>query len=185
MAVIPEQIHQIKDGSEVVIGNPDPDDAQALLDGTKVILKEDAFNVLTLEEFTKTVEEEKQWIQEHLDDSGKLLLAAKRAGLLAGLLGVAQYPQKRRRHVAMMHLSVQPDVRRLGIASALMQTAIDWATRHPELEKLTLAVFADNVPALGLYRKFRFWEEGRRPREIKRACGRYCDDILMYRNVTT
>ena len=56
-----------------------------------------------------------------------------------------------------------------------------WAEAHPVIEKLCLAVFATNEPAIGLYRKLGFVEEGRRPREVKLAPNQYVDDICMYR----
>ena len=49
--------------------------------------------------------------------------------------------------------------RRIGIA--LTTAAIDWA-RQPDLHKLSLSVFAHDEPAMDLYRKFGFVEEGRR-----------------------
>ena len=39
------------------------------------------------------------------------------------------------------------------------------------------------LPAIALYRKNGFVEEGRRIQEVKMADGRYVDDILMYKLV--
>jgi ribosomal protein S18 acetylase RimI-like enzyme len=50
----------------------------------------------------------------------------------------------------------------------------------PLIEKVCLGVFHDNLPAIGLYRKFGFKEEGRQPRGIKLGPGDYQDVILMY-----
>jgi RimJ/RimL family protein N-acetyltransferase len=71
----------------------------------------------------------------------------------------------------------------MGIGTALLQTLIDWAEANPLIEKIGMAVFANNERAIRLYRKLGFVEEGRRPREMKLGPGWYVDDVLMYRFV--
>ena len=63
---------------------------------------------------------------------------------------------------------------------ALLTTLLEWARGNPLIEKVTLAVFSTNVPALQLYKKVGFKEEGRRLREYQLSKGTYIDDILMY-----
>jgi RimJ/RimL family protein N-acetyltransferase len=70
-----------------------------------------------------------------------------------------------------------------GMGTLLLQALIDWAEAHPAIEKLSLAVLATNTAAIGLYRRFGFIEEGRRPREVKLGPDEYVNDVLMYRFV--
>jgi RimJ/RimL family protein N-acetyltransferase len=65
-----------------------------------------------------------------------------------------------------------------GVGSALLLAAIDWARDHG-LHKLCLEVFARNTPAIALYRKSGFVEEGRRVRQYRRASGELWDSIIM------
>ena len=65
-----------------------------------------------------------------------------------------------------------------GAGSALVRAAIDWA-RGQGLHKLCLEVFAHNEAAIALYRKSGFTEEGRRPRQYRRASGELWDSIVM------
>jgi [ribosomal protein S18]-alanine N-acetyltransferase len=65
-----------------------------------------------------------------------------------------------------------------GVGSALLLAAIDWARDH-RLHKLCLEVFAHNSPAIALYRKTGFVEEGRRARQYRRASGEFWDSIIM------
>lgn len=65
-----------------------------------------------------------------------------------------------------------------GVGSALMAAAIDWA-RAEGLHKLSLSVFAHNEPAIALYRKFGFVEEGRRLKHYRRQSGELWDTIEM------
>ena len=65
---------------------------------------------------------------------------------------------------------VGSDWRGVGVGTALVEAAIEWG-RERELHKLTLSVFPHNQAAIALYRKFRFEEEGRRAKQIRRANG--------------
>ena len=73
---------------------------------------------------------------------------------------------------------VDRDWRGRGAGSALVRAAIDWA-RGQGLHKLSLEVFAHNEPAIALYRKSGFAEEGRRPGQYRRANGELWDAIVM------
>jgi ribosomal protein S18 acetylase RimI-like enzyme len=61
-----------------------------------------------------------------------------------------------------------------GVGSALIAAAIEWARAHG-LHKLVLSVFPHNEAAVALYRKFGFVEEGRRPKQMRRASGELWD----------
>jgi RimJ/RimL family protein N-acetyltransferase len=65
-----------------------------------------------------------------------------------------------------------------GVGSALVAAAIAWS-REQGLHKLTLSVFPHNEPAIALYRKFGFVEEGRRVKQIRRSSGELWDLIEM------
>ena len=73
---------------------------------------------------------------------------------------------------------VDRDWRGRGVGSALVRAAIDWA-RAQGLHKLCLDVFAHNEAAIALYRKSGFVEEGRRPKQYRRASGELWDSIVM------
>jgi L-amino acid N-acyltransferase YncA len=65
-----------------------------------------------------------------------------------------------------------------GVGSGLMCTAIEWA-RARGLHKLCLEVFPANAPAIALYRKYGFVEEGLRPKQYRRANGELWDSLAM------
>ncbi len=68
--------------------------------------------------------------------------------------------------------------RGLGVGSALLAAAIEWA-RENELHKLCLSVFPHNERGIALYRRFGFVEEGRRVRQMRRSSGELWDTIEM------
>jgi RimJ/RimL family protein N-acetyltransferase len=64
------------------------------------------------------------------------------------------------------------------VGSALLFAAIEDARRRG-LHKLSLSVFAHNEPAIALYLKFGFVQEGRRVKHYRRASGELWDTIDM------
>jgi ribosomal protein S18 acetylase RimI-like enzyme len=75
-------------------------------------------------------------------------------------------------------MAVDREWRGLGVGSALLAAAIEWA-RERGLHKLSLGVFAHNAAGIALYRKFGFVEEGRRLKHYRRASGELWDAIDM------
>ena len=75
-------------------------------------------------------------------------------------------------------MMVAADRRGRGVGTALVAAAIEWA-RARGLHKLTLSVFPHNEPAIALYRKLGFVEEGRHSKHIRRANGELWDLIDM------
>jgi RimJ/RimL family protein N-acetyltransferase len=59
-----------------------------------------------------------------------------------------------------------------------MAAAIEWSREHG-LHKLSLAVFPHNEPAIAVYRKFGFVEEGLRVKHLRRANGELWDALEM------
>jgi RimJ/RimL family protein N-acetyltransferase len=179
----PEQ-YELKTAEKVIIRTAGPDDAKSVLDLAHVILTEDLYNIRTLGEFRMTVEAEREWIQSHLDNPGQIILVAESAGSIVGLLGFENSSRTRLAHRGTLHMSVLPEHRRKGVGTALLQSLIKWARENPVVEKLKLSLFATNHPAIRLYKKMGFLEEGRRIKEIKLAEGQYVDEVLMYLFVT-
>jgi GNAT superfamily N-acetyltransferase len=90
---------------------------------------------------------------------GGLGLVAEVGGRIAGNLMVHRRRGRYEGHVGELSIALRRDYRGVGVGRALMETAIDWA-RAVGVAKLTLGVFPDNAPALGLYRAVGFVEEG-------------------------
>lgn len=82
--------------------------------------------------------------------------------------------------VAELGMAVASDWRGTGIGTALLDAAIAWAT-DAGAHKMALEVWPTNSPALALYRKAGFVEEGRKRRHYRRADGHLWDAVLMGR----
>ncbi len=173
----------LKNGTKTCIRHGEPTDADALLNHLESILANGTGMVAEPGEITYTREAEEKWIRDFRDNPDEILLVAEVAGRIIGNLDFHIGRMKRLAHRGWFGMAIAPDWWGLGLGNALLETLIAWAETRDRVEKITLAVLADNTPAMSLYRKFGFKEEGHRIREFKIGPGQYADDILMYRFV--
>jgi RimJ/RimL family protein N-acetyltransferase len=185
VATISPQQQRLKTGDSVIVRSPVPSDAVALLENVRSVLAEGEFVVTCPDEFTLTEDEERDWIRQYAEAPGKVAVVAEASHQIVGVLSAESFQRKRLAHRATVHISVKKEWRERGIGSVLLQAVVDWAVTHPFIEQLVLSVFATNVRAIGLYRKFGFVKEGRQPQEVKLGPGQYVDNILMHRFVKT
>ncbi len=84
---------------------------------------------------------------------------------------------KKMEHVRELGMLVIDGYRVIGVGSALMNYAIQWAKKQG-VEKIILGVFSPNKRAFQMYRKFGFKVEGWLKHEhiLK---GRYADEYRM------
>jgi RimJ/RimL family protein N-acetyltransferase len=183
MATLSSKTLDLKSGETVTVRSAQPADAERLLAYIRSVAGETPFFILQADEFNFTDEQERQWIQEHLDDPGKLAISAEISGTIVGFLSFENGPHRRVRHRGTFGISVEKPWRGKGIGAALLQCLIEWGEASPLIEKIGLSVFANNENAIRLYKRFGFVEEGRRPKELKIGPDCYAEDILMYRFV--
>ncbi|WP_430443065.1 MAG: N-acetyltransferase family protein [Pseudomonas piscis] len=71
---------------------------------------------------------------------------------------------------------VEPELRNLGIANALLDKVIEYAEEH--VEQIMLTVVEGNNAAISLYKKYGFVPYGVEPRAMKTEQG-YLNEVLM------
>jgi RimJ/RimL family protein N-acetyltransferase len=131
-------------------------------------------------EFLVTVEQERALLTEYAASDNAVYLVAEADGHVVGCLSCTGGKRRATRHNADFGMSVAPEWRNKGIGMALLSRLVAWAEGTGILRRLELEVYAHNAPALHLYRKFGFIEEGRRQRGYFQS-GRFIDGILMAR----
>ena len=156
----------------------DASETLSLLEG---VLEEGRWFVTAQREFRRTEREQAMLVRSLLDRPNGCFLVGQVAGRLVGFLTIQGGSLARIRHVGKVEVVVHQDARGIGLGRMLMEAAITWARENPHLEKLGLAVFEDNVRAIGLYESLGFLREGRRAGEYRDPDGQYRADILMYR----
>lgn len=185
MGTIEPRLVTAKTGESVTIRCGHPDEAASLLAYIRFVAQETHFFVIQPGEFPSDEEQERQWIQEHLDHPGKLALVAVAGGEVIGSLSFENGPFQRTSHTGTVGLSVHQDWRGKGIGTAMLEALLEWAEANPLIEKIGLGVFSSNLDAIRLYRRLGFVEEGRRAKAIKFGLGEYVDEVLMARFVKT
>ncbi|RCX21427.1 RimJ/RimL family protein N-acetyltransferase [Fontibacillus phaseoli] len=154
-------------------------DADRILAYNREIISSESFLLTVPEEFDRTVEMEREWIEETLNKESSLILLAEEQGKVVGLLDFHSGHKRRIAHTGYFGMSVRSDYQGGGIGKALLQALIDWAVKHHKLEKISLEVFANNSKAIQLYRKLGFVQESLLRKQIKLQDGSYVDVIGM------
>ena len=127
---------------------------------------------------------EAQW-QARIDEMSQpqrsdLQLVAERDGRVVGSLGLHPGVALRRRHAAMLGISVDVAAQGQGVGRTLMQAACDFADQWGQILRIELTVFTDNVRAQALYQRFGFRLEGTH-RAYALRHGQYADVHCMAR----
>jgi L-phenylalanine/L-methionine N-acetyltransferase len=112
-------------------------------------------------------------------EGDRYMLVAVVEGRVVGNLGVWA-ETGRRRDVGKFGMSVHDDFQGRGIGTALMRAMIDVADNWLGLRRIELEVWADNAPAIHLYKKFGFVVEGT-GRQYARRAGELIDALFMAR----
>ncbi|WP_218932152.1 GNAT family N-acetyltransferase [Adhaeretor mobilis] len=138
----------------------DEHDAAPLKELVKTMLADGNGQVRLLEVNSATKEDELGAIVNHRDDPNCLFLIAEPDQKVVGCLHFAGSPLSRLAHRGIFGMGVAPQWRGQGVGRQLLQTFLAWAELNPMLEKICLAVVANNARAIALYKKLGFQEEG-------------------------
>lgn len=169
-----------KDGRNLILRRPDENDAESIIEYSKILFASTDQVLTTLEEYTITVEGEKMWINNFNHNPDGLVLVAELDREIVGLLFFNALPKRKVAHTGEFGVSVHPDHQSIGIGRALVEMLLQWAKDHPGIDKVFLLVFATNAKAIGLYDKLGFVQEGRHVKAVKQKSGEYVDVIQMY-----
>lgn len=77
-----------------------------------------------------------------------------------------------------LSIGIHKDYQRQGYGSEAINWALDWAFNYANMHRVGLSVYGWNSPALEMYLKVGFREEGRK-RESLFLRGKYWDEIFM------
>jgi len=180
MATIEPSTFVLKDGREAILRTATIEDAEAFQKHVGIIVDNGA-GMTALPSEIKPKSQSPEKLGKLIEHENQILLLAFLDEQLIGNLDFHVGKRKRLAHTGGFGMSVHPDFRGLGVGNALLARMIDWAKANPRLERIELNVLASNEPAIGLYRKLGFVEEGRKVDAIKYQDGTYVDDLQMVR----
>jgi RimJ/RimL family protein N-acetyltransferase len=183
MASIQTKTFTAKNGQQFTIRTAKPQDAVAMLAYIRSLAEESDFLAIQPDEMPGTEDEERKWVQDHLDHPGKIVLVAETDRAIIGNVSFENGPYRRIAHRGHLGIAVAKEWRGRGVGTKLLETLLDWATANPVVEKMCLQVFVTNTIAIQLYKSLGFVEEGRQSKDIKLGPGQYVDRLLMGRFV--
>ena len=166
-------------GETLLLRSLGEQDAQVTISVCKRAAGETPYMMRYADEWTITVEKEKQTLADMERSPKALMMGAFIGGRLVGVGNFRPaHPGDRARHRAVMGISILKSHWGMGIGTAMMQAMIEEA-KTTALEQLELDVVSTNETAIRLYEKCGFVEYGRHPRTMKYRDGTYADTVLM------
>lgn len=96
---------------------------------------------------------------------------------VVGWCDVTPFSNPRFSHRGVLGMGLLPDFRGKGLGSRLLEAVVEHS-RRSSLEKLELQVWATNNPAIALYKKYGFGEEGL-SKKFRKLEGEYFDCLAM------
>jgi RimJ/RimL family protein N-acetyltransferase len=118
------------------------------------------------------------FIGEMIRSGDGLALVAEADGEVVGNVLVSLERNAVSDHIGTLSICVADAWRDVGIGSALVGAAVDWA-RARGLGKLSLGVFPDNERAIAVYERAGFVREGLRRRQFRVQGNVFRDELLM------
>jgi RimJ/RimL family protein N-acetyltransferase len=169
---------RLKNNLQLTLRLAEPDDAERLLVYVNQIAGESENIPFGPGEFTMSVEEERAFLLNNAESPNSLYLIAEIAGEIAGTLTFSTGKRLRTQHAGEFGTSVLRKYWNSGIGGCMLAYLINWAKQNGTIRKINLRVRVDNLPAIHLYEKYGFVQEGHRSREFY-LHGQFIDAFLL------
>lgn len=179
MGVIGARECRLPSGEGYVVRSARGPDGPALAAAWREIIPTTEMVLTSPGEFTLSDQEESNLLEQWAASATAAMIGAFRGSEVLGILGLVAQRYRRTAHVVDLGMSVREAYRGQGVGTALMAAAVDYATRNPWIERITLGVFSHNDAGLALYNKFGFQVEGYRLGQARYEDGRSADEVLM------
>ena len=165
-----------RDGRSFVVRRSRPTDARALARLFAAVRSEGRW--LVTPPGVRSDSREAFYIGELIRRDDSFLGVAEAAGEVVGNVMLLRETGAMEDHVATLSICVAPEWRDVGLGSALVGAALEWA-RAAGLEKVALSVFPDNARAIAVYERAGFVREGLRRRQYRAPGGGFRDEVVM------
>lgn len=130
-----------------------------------------------------TIEKRKQWLKQHADDQYPVFVFLDEKEPI-GWLSISPYRSDRQAldEVAEISYYVSYDHHGEGVATALMNHALDFCRHSTDYRLLVAILVGDNKPSRKLLEKFSFREGGRIP-DALRYKDQFRDHLYMFKTL--
>ncbi len=151
--------HITKDGTAFFIRKPHENDAEKIIQYSKLLFASTDQVLTTPEEYTISVEDEKAWISKALNNSSATTLVATMNEEIIGLLFFVPMTKIKNRHTGEFGVSVHPNHQGRGVGRALIKSLLNWANENDRIEKVFFECFCNKhnsnqtIQRFGIYRR--------------------------------
>lgn len=130
----------------------------------------------------KTEKEEKKWLKERVDSIRKgksVSLVAEHNKIVVGVASI-DLERERQSHIGDFSISVRSGYRGIGLGTCLIKEVLGLARKDlkPKPRIIRLGVFANNAPAINLYKKMGFRQVAKIPDQLEFQ-KKLIDEIIM------
>lgn len=159
------------------------DDAARLLEYYHCLAREAVNNTSVRPDvLQRTVAEQRTLIHRHFAVTNSKMFAAHYDDRIIGVIKCLREDHPLMDHVVEISINVHPQFRGMGIGSALLRHALDWARQERSVTRVQLEVLTRNQDAVRLYERLGFVHEGVRRRAYRfrdEGANAYQDAIVM------
>jgi RimJ/RimL family protein N-acetyltransferase len=168
----------LKNNLWLTLRRAEPKDAEEVLAYLNQVAGESENITFGPGELGLSVEEERAFLRQITESPTSLCIIAEIGGEIAGTLSFNTGKRPRLQHAGEFGMTVLRRYWNLGIGSRMLAYFIDWARHTGMIRKINLRVRVDNLPAIHLYEKYGFVQEGRITREFY-LHGQFVDAYIM------
>lgn len=172
----------LRDGRSVRIRRAVPDDAAAVLAYLRTVGGESDNLTFGAEGPDLDEGQEREYLTRVAASDNSLAIVALDGDRIVGSLTFDGGRRQRLRHQGEFGISVLQGYTGQGLGKALIEYMLDWARRSVVVRKINLKVRVDNLPAIRLYERMGWVQEGRTSRDTL-IDGEFNDCLLMGRHV--
>lgn len=173
---------KLKNNEEITIRLCVENDAENLIKTVKEYLLNSEYIPLLSEEFIPTIEQEKKWIKNFIENENSLLLIALKDDQIIGNIDLTGSQRQIMKHTGMIGMGIIKEWRNIGLGMIMINEIIEWSRKNSILEKLWLEVYEENKLGLSLYQKAGFEINGKQANFFKHN-EKFFDKIIMSREV--
>ena len=173
----------LKNGKNVVIRKPKPEDAESIINVRSIAYTETPFLARNPGEFSTPVKREREIITNILNDNDVEWFVAVYEDKVIGQCSVGLVRKSARyRHRAEVAFVILKEYWNLGIGGKMMEECIKWC-KDKGVTQMELDVVKDNDKAIKMYRDFGFEITGTLPNALHYQDGTYADEYIMIKNI--
>jgi RimJ/RimL family protein N-acetyltransferase len=171
--------YELKDGQKLIVRTPELGDEEGLINLMQAVDSETKFLAREPGEFNFTLEQERKFISNIINDESSFFLIAEINGRIIGNCSVGIVSSNKRfLHRAGMGITVRKDFWNKGIGKNMMKECIKWC-EEKGVEQLELEVVTQNDRAISMYQYLGFDIYGTKKHALKYSDGTYADEYFM------